>query len=113
MTTTYREHEIGESIRIFEHPHGGNVCIISAHGGYQKDNSLFQLSSIASDLKVCFYNPHGTVLSDPGLQAYNRHLKVVDEYSGDHRGVPDYIPTKYQGRHSKLSLFKPPVETYD
>lgn len=109
MATEYKEHEIGEHIRIFEHPHGGEVCIITAHGGYQKDNSLF---SLGDGLKVCFYNPHGTVLADPGLQAYNKQLKVVDEFPRDGRELPDYILTKYQGRHSKPSLFKPPAETY-
>lgn len=113
MATEYKEHEIGEHIRIFEHPHGGNVCIITAHGGYEKANTLFRLSSLGEGLRVCFYNPHGTVLADPGLQAYNRQLKVVEEFPRDGDELPDYILTKYQGRHSKPSLFKPPAETYD
>ena len=92
--------EIGKYLYLFRSPKGSNECLISAHGGYKKTTSAFDLPG---EITLKFYGDHGNVLSDPGLELLTKKPVVVQEYPNtkDGKKVPNYILSKYQGKHSK------------
>jgi hypothetical protein len=99
---------LGSYIYFFKSAVGGDNCLISAHGGYVKNNASFKLSKINSNIKVIFYGEHKNVLSDPGLDLLAKRPKAVNTHPApDGDDVMDYVLSKYQGKHSKAN------ETYD
>jgi len=92
--------ELGNYLYFFESPLGGDSCLISAHGGYVKNNGDFSLSKIGAGLHVYFYGEHKKVLSDPGLDLLSKRPVTVNEHPRDGDKIMDYVLSKYQGRHS-------------
>jgi hypothetical protein len=93
--------EIGKYLRFFASSVGGDKCLISAHGGYVKNNSSFKLSSIGQGTTVFFYGEHTKVLSDPGLDLLAKRPVIVQQHPApDGDDIMDYVLSKYQGKHS-------------
>jgi hypothetical protein len=105
--TTIPKQELGSYLYFFESSMGGANCLISAHGGYVKNNSDFKLSKIGKGLTVTFYGEHKKVLSDPGLDLLSKRPVTVNEHPRDGDQILDYVLSKYQGKHSGAN------ETYD
>ena len=91
---------IGDKLYIFKSTQNTTDCLISAHGGYYKENRDFPVPTGAT---LLFYGEHKKVLADPGLKMMHqvKGLEVVDTYgAGGIADCPDYILSKYQGSHN-------------
>jgi hypothetical protein len=83
---------------------GVSACVISAHGEQTPFNR--RISRTWNHVQLVFYNPHNTILSDPGI------MNVLTGETKTFVSKPagrcyDYRLSKYQGEHGKN------VETYD
>jgi hypothetical protein len=103
MPLESNQEAIGDYLYLFKSPEQTDKCLISAHGGYYKNQKTFKLSDIASNLRVVFYGDHNKVLQDPGLGILSRNPTIVDDHPTDGNDVLDYVLSKYQGRHSSAN----------
>jgi hypothetical protein len=96
---------IGSKLYLFPSATKTNQCLISAHGGYHRDNRAF---TIPKDVTVNFYVPHGYKMLDPGLEHMNLNLQGNEsqQYTEGTECV-DYCLDKYQGSHNVVG------ETYE
>ncbi|MEZ5666478.1 MAG: hypothetical protein R3F55_03405 [Alphaproteobacteria bacterium] len=97
--------EIGSHFYLFKSSTNKEDCLISAHGGYDRNVTMFEPKGCT----LFFYGEHGNVLSDPGLALMAlKGLKVVEQIpDAKNKKALNYILSKYQGRHSKAN------ETYE
>jgi hypothetical protein len=94
------QNAVGEKVYVWSKRTGGpssdanGQCVISAHGAQSVINSRFPIRNV----KLIFYNPHGSSLVDPGIKSIMTGGKLPTEVvaSGTCR---DYLLSKYQGRH--------------
>lgn len=96
---------VGSHFYLFKSSTNKEDCLISAHGGYERNVTTFAPKGCT----LYFYGEHGKVLSDPGLSLMAiRGLKVVEQVPDTGKPTAiNYILSKYQGRHSGAN------ETYD
>lgn len=105
MSTPTGATPLGSYLYMFSSPLNPQECLISAHGGYYKNNVSF---TVPKGVKICFYGEHNKVLSDPGIALMSLVPRVTETIVGDGRKqCLDYELSKYQGRHSGAN------ESYD
>lgn len=90
--------EVGSHFYLFKSSTNAEDCLISAHGGYEKNVGMFT----PEGYKILFYGEHDKYLADPGLSLMsNRSLTVYEEIPTPQAPTSlNYILSKYQGRHS-------------
>ncbi len=90
---------VGDKLYLFKSTENATDCLISAHGGYYKQNRSF---TVPNGVQLLFYGEHKKVLADPGLKMMHqvKGLEVVDTFAGGSKDCPDYILSKYQGSHN-------------
>ncbi|MBL0940408.1 MAG: hypothetical protein IBJ03_16055 [Gemmatimonadaceae bacterium] len=84
--------------------------MISAHGGYIKENSTF---TVPDGVRIIFYGEHGAALLDPGIGNFARdssHARPREVVTGGQQCL-NYLLSKYQGAHAG-SDGKQTLETY-
>jgi hypothetical protein len=96
---------IGSKLYLFESTLKSNECLISAHGGFHKENRTFVVPTGAT---LNFYVPHGFSLTDPGMTLMRAQLngQQSHRYTAGTECV-DYVLEKYQGSHNTAG------ETYE
>lgn len=96
---------------LFKSETNSTDCLISAHGGYIRENRAF---TVPSGVKIVFYGQHGAALNDPGIFDIAKKLskaRPVEVVSGGQKCL-NYLLTKYQGAHAGSSGTEV-VETYE
>lgn len=96
---------------LFKSATNSTDCLISAHGGYIRENRTF---TVPSGVKIVFYGQHGAALNDPRIFEIAKKLskaRPVEIVSGGQKCL-NYLLTKYQGAHAGKSG-REVVETYD
>ena len=88
---------LGDRLYIFESSLTTHRCMITAHGGYWMGTGKF---TIPQGITIYLYAPHGTVLSDPGIDFLTNEKgnEPIDILQGGSQ-CWNYILSKYQGRH--------------
>lgn len=95
---------------LFKSTTNSTDCLISAHGGYIRENRTF---TVPAGVKIVFYGQHGAALNDPGILAITAQLsraRPVEIVGGGEKCL-NYLLSKYQGAHAGKSG-KEVVETY-
>lgn len=96
---------IGSNLYLFSTTQSASECLISAHGGYDKENVTFK---VPAGVTIHFYAPHKHVLQDPGVKMMAQDLSsFAVETCKPGQDCVNYTLTKYQGRHNTAG------ETYD
>ena len=97
--------EVGSHFYLFKSKTNTTDCLISAHGGYERNVGSFE----PKNCSLLFYGEHEKYLSDPGLRLmYLSGLHVVEEIPNrETKSSINYILSKYQGRHNESG------ETYE
>lgn len=95
----YYQNAVGERIYVFSENNGARStncdhCVISAHGRQTIMNSTFTNNAV----NLHYYVPHGYSLRDPGLRAIMEQ-SVRPCQSIQAGQSPDYVLSKFQGRH--------------
>ncbi|WP_198376968.1 putative adhesin [Roseomonas rubea] len=96
---------------LFKSSTNSSDCLISAHGGYVRENRSFK---VPDGVKIVFYGQHGAALLDPGIYDIAKKLskaRPVESFSSGDR-CPNYLLSKYQGAHAGASGTDT-VETYE
>ncbi|GIX10586.1 putative adhesin [Elioraea sp.] len=96
---------------LFKSATNSTDCLISAHGGYIRENRTF---TVPAGIRIVFYGQHGAALNDPGIFEIAKKLskaRPVEIVSGGQKCL-NYLLSKYQGAHAGASG-KEVVETYD
>ena len=88
---------LGQYFYLFKSSVNDEDLLISAHGGYYKNTSSFEVEGY----DVCFYGEHNKTLSDPGLKLlrFNDPIVVEQVPNKDTKQCLNYILSKYQGKH--------------
>ncbi len=79
MATPKAATKLSDSMYLFKSTTNYVDCLISAHGGYIRENRSFD---VPSGVTVLFYGAHGHALNDPGIGTLSKELSkavVVDE----------------------------------
>lgn len=96
---------------LFKSSTNSSDCLISAHGGYVRENRMFK---VPAGVKIVFYGQHGAALLDPGIHEIAKKLakaRPVESFSAGQQ-CPNYLLSKYQGAHAGASGTEV-VETYE
>lgn len=87
---------IGDNFYLFKSPISTPECLISAHGGHERERHF----QVPSGLTVHFYALHGFTLMDPGTALLNAKVAPKESITGPGK-CHDYSLSKYQGSHNK------------
>lgn len=87
---------IGDNFYLFKSPISTPECLISAHGGHERERHF----QVPSGVTVHFYALHGFTLSDPGTALLNVEVQPKESIRGP-GACHDYSLSKYQGKHNK------------
>ena len=98
---------VGSKYYFFKSDTNSTDCLISAHGGFYKGTSTFQ---VPAGVELIFYGVHGNVLSDPGVKLADYDATPVETIGGG-GDCFNYALSKYQGTHGGTE--GKPAETYE
>lgn len=86
---------IGSKLYFFKSKTNSTDCLISAHGGYYKSTSTFD---VPEGVEVIFYGIHGNLLQDPGIRLIGFDAEPVQTIPNqqDGRTCMNYALSKYQ-----------------
>lgn len=96
---------IGSKLFIFKSKSNNTDALISAHGGYHKGTSPFD---VPKGVTLYFYGEADKVLSDPGVKLADMNAVPVEQISSG--TCTNYVLSKYQGSHAGAK--GKPAETY-
>lgn len=102
---------LGSYFYLFKSTTNSSDCLISAHGGYIRENRTFK---VPAGIKIVFYGEHGAALLDPGISNIAKKLssaRPVEIVKGGDE-CRNYLLSKYQGAHAGESGTDV-VETYE
>ena len=89
---------IGDNFYLFKALSSTPECLISAHGGHERERHF----QVPPGITVHFYALHGFTLMDPGTAVLNVKLTPKETITGPGK-CHDYALSKYQGRHNKAN----------
>ena len=86
---------IGDNFYLFKALSSTPECLISAHGGHERERHF----QVPPGITLHFYALHGFTLMDPGTAVLNAKLTPKETITGPGK-CHDYSLSKYQGRHN-------------
>jgi hypothetical protein len=89
---------VGSHFYLFKSPMPSTECLISAHGGHERERTFL----VPAGITIHFYALHGFTLNDPGIALLNASVTPKESITGGPKVTcHDYSLSKYQGTHSK------------